>query len=77
MPTSHSSSHTFNSFNNTHQEKIITSTTYSWDVKNTHDLIDSSYFQDYLNTFDYYSINANSTHVCRITKEFLKIHVKK
>jgi hypothetical protein len=70
MPTSHSSSHEFNSINNTHQEKIITSTTYSWDVKNTHDLIDSWYFQDYLNIVDYYNINANSTQVCRITKEF-------
>jgi hypothetical protein len=41
MSISYSSSHVFNSINNTHQEEIITSTKYSWDVKNTHDLIDS------------------------------------
>jgi hypothetical protein len=40
------------------------------------DLIDSEYFQDYLNTFYYYSINANSTHVYRIINEFKKYHTK-
>jgi hypothetical protein len=69
MPTNHSSSHASNSINNTHQEKIITSTTHSWDVKHTHEGMYSKYFQDYINTFEYYSINANSTHVCRIINE--------
>jgi hypothetical protein len=33
--------------------KVITLTTYSWDVKSTHDLIvDSQYFQGCLNIFD-------------------------
>jgi hypothetical protein len=32
MPTSHSSSHAYNSINNTNHENIITPTTYSWDA---------------------------------------------
>jgi hypothetical protein len=39
--TSHSSFHAFNSINDTPQKKVVTHTTHSWDVKNTHDLIDS------------------------------------
>jgi len=50
--TSHSSFHAFNSITDTHQKKVVTHTTHSWDVKNTHVLIDSLYCQDYLNTFD-------------------------
>jgi hypothetical protein len=41
MVTSHSFHHEFNLNNDTHQEKIATLTTYSWDVESTHDLIDS------------------------------------
>ncbi len=40
MLTSHLSFHAFNSINDTHQNKVVT-TTYSQDVKNTHDLINS------------------------------------
>jgi hypothetical protein len=39
MATNHSSSHAFNPINDTHREKVVTLSTYSWDVKNTHNLI--------------------------------------
>jgi hypothetical protein len=41
MATNHSSSYAFNSIDDKHREKVLTHTTYSWDVENTHDLIDS------------------------------------
>jgi hypothetical protein len=41
MATSHSSSHAFNSNNNTYEDKIATSTTYSWDMESTNDLINA------------------------------------
>jgi hypothetical protein len=52
MKTTNSSSYAFNSINDRHWEKVVTLTTYSWDVENTHDLIDPQYFQDCLNSFD-------------------------
>ncbi len=39
MLTSHSCFHAFNSINDRHQKKVVTPTTHSWDVKNTHDSI--------------------------------------
>jgi hypothetical protein len=41
MATTHASFHAFNSINFKHREKVITLTTYSWDVENTHDPINS------------------------------------
>jgi hypothetical protein len=41
MEISHASFYEFNSINDTHLKKVATLTTYLWDVKNTHDLIDS------------------------------------
>jgi len=40
MAKNHSSFDAFNSINDTHWEKVVMPT-YSWDVKITHDLIDS------------------------------------
>ncbi len=74
--TSHSSSHTFNSINDTHWKQIVTPTTYSWDVENTLDLIDSKYFLNCLNTFDEYITKAMSIDVSRIVNESSKFHVK-
>jgi hypothetical protein len=39
--TNHSSSYAFNSIDDKHREKVLTHTTYSWDIENTHDLINS------------------------------------
>jgi NADPH-dependent 7-cyano-7-deazaguanine reductase QueF-like protein len=52
MPTNNSSSSAFNLLNGTHSKKIVTLTTYSWDVKSTHDLIDSKYLKISLNNFN-------------------------
>jgi hypothetical protein len=49
MPTNHSSSSAFNLLDDTHSKKIVTLTTYSWDVESTHDLIDSKYLKKFLN----------------------------
>jgi len=60
----------------THWKKITPPKTYSWDVKNTHNLIYSWYFQIYLNTFDYYITRVASTRVCKIIDEFWNFHDK-
>ncbi len=59
MAICHSSFHAFKSINDTHWKKVVTST-YSWNVESTHDLIDSLYFQDCLNSFDYCYTKATS-----------------
>jgi hypothetical protein len=41
MATNHSCSYAFNSIDDKHREKALVYTTYSWDVENTHDLINS------------------------------------
>jgi hypothetical protein len=41
MLTSHLSFHAFSWINDTHQKKVVNPTTCSWDVKNTHDLMNS------------------------------------
>jgi hypothetical protein len=42
MVASHSSYHVhLVQINDTHKQKVATLKTYSWDVQNTHDLIDS------------------------------------
>ncbi len=76
LSTSHSSSHAFNSTNDTHWKEIVTPTTYSWDAKNALDLIDSKYFKECLNTFDECITKAMSTHVSRIVNESSNFHVK-
>jgi hypothetical protein len=42
MVTNHSYSYAFNAIDDKHtEEKVLTHTTYSWDVENTHDSINS------------------------------------
>jgi hypothetical protein len=41
MLTTHLCFHAFYWINDTHQKKVVNPTTCSWDVKNTHDLINS------------------------------------
>ncbi len=57
MAINHSYFHAFNLVNEKHWKKVITST-YSWNVESTYDLIDSLYFQDCLNNFDYCYMKA-------------------
>lgn len=58
-------------------KNVATITTYAWNVENTHDLIDSYYFQGCLDTFDQYSTKETSTHVCKKINDFWIFHVKK